>query len=103
MYKIAAIGDKDSIYGLASLGIKIFPCSESADAIRLIRTLSDSGYGVIYITEQIASLIRDELEKYSSLPLPAIVPIPGVRGSTGFGLSNVSRFVEKAVGSDIIS
>ena len=25
MYKIAAMGDKDSIYGFASLGISIFP------------------------------------------------------------------------------
>ena len=114
MYKIAAVGDKDSIYGFASLGITIFPVDDSAEAAKLIRKLAESEYGVIYITEQLASRISSEteqlaaamgaeLERYASRPLPAIIPIPGVRGNTGLGLDNVSKFVEKAVGSDILS
>lgn len=103
MYKIAAVGDKDSIYGFASLGITIFPVDDSAEAAKLIRKLAESEYGVIYITEQLASRISAEAERYASMPLPAIIPVPGVRGNTGIGLENVSKFVEKAVGSDIIS
>ena len=34
--------------------------------------------------------------------LPAVIPIPGVRGNTGIGTKRLSSFVEKAVGSDII-
>ena len=45
----------------------------------------------------------EEIERYASKPLPAIVPVPGVRGNTGLGLDSVSKFVEKAVGSDILS
>ena len=45
----------------------------------------------------------EEIERYASRPLPAIVPVPGVRGNTGLGLDSVSEFVEKAVGSDILS
>ena len=103
MYKIAAVGDKDSIYGFASLGINIFPVDDAAEGAKLLRRLADAQYGVIYITEQLASQLEEELGRYAGQPLPAVIPIPGVRGNTGLGLENVSKFVEKAVGSDIIS
>ena len=35
MYKIAAMGDKDSIYGFASLGISIFPSPTPPRALTL--------------------------------------------------------------------
>ena len=54
MYKIAAMGDKDSIYGFASLGISIFPVTDPAEGAHTLRKLADNGYGVIYITEQLA-------------------------------------------------
>ncbi|MBR3439042.1 MAG: V-type ATP synthase subunit F, partial [Clostridia bacterium] len=55
MYKIAAMGDKDSIYGFASLGLHIFPFDDTDDpveAAHTLRRLSESGYGVVYITEK---------------------------------------------------
>lgn len=103
MYKIAAMGDKDSIYGFASLGVSIFPVTDPVEGSHILRRLAENGYGVIYITEQLAAGMQDEIERYASRPLPSIVPVPGVRGNTGFGLESVSRFVEKAVGSDILS
>ena len=103
MYKIAALGDKDSIYGFASLGVSIFPADDAAQGIRILRRLADADYAVVYITEQLASSMSAELERFASRGLPAVIPIPGVRGNTGLGLDNVSKFVEKAVGSDIIS
>lgn len=103
MYKIAAMGDKDSIYGFASIGLEIFPVSDSQDAIKTLRSMVDEGYAVIYITEQIATEIESELDRYRSMPIPAIIPIPGVTGNTGLGMRNVSKSVEQAVGSDILS
>ena len=103
MYKIAAIGDKDSIYGFASLGISIIPVTDPAEGAHTLRKLADNGYGVILKTEQRAEGMLEEIERYASRPLPAIVPVPGVRGNTGLGLDSVSKFVEKAVGSDILS
>lgn len=103
MYKVAVIGDKDSIYGFASIGLEIFPTDSADDASATLRKISDSGYGVVFITEQLAAQMQSELERYRELPLPAIIPIPGVSGNTGLGMSNVSKFVEQAVGSDILS
>ena len=50
MYKIAVMGDKDSIYGFASIGLDIFPVYEPQVAIKTLRRIVDGGYAVIYIT-----------------------------------------------------
>ncbi len=102
MYKIAAMGDRDSIYGFASLGISIFPVDDSAQAVKTLRQISENGYAVIYITENLASQISAELDRIKDDPLPAVIPIPGISGNNGMGMSRVSRFVERAVGSDIV-
>lgn len=103
MYKIAAMGDRDSIYGFASLGLSVFPADEANDAVRTLRRISESGYAVIFITEKLASQIPQELERYKDRPIPAIIPIPGIVGNTGIGMRAVSEFVERAVGSDIVN
>ena len=87
MYKTAAIGDKDSIYGFASLGVNIFPAEDAAEGIKILRRLADADYGVIYITERLAAGMTAELERFASRPLPAIIPIPGVRAIRVSGLT----------------
>ncbi|MCD7774985.1 MAG: V-type ATP synthase subunit F [Clostridiales bacterium] len=102
MYKIAVMGDKDSIFGFASVGLSIFPVTEPDETEKTLRRLINEDYAVIFITEKAASGISAEIDKYKSRPLPAIIPIPGVTGNTGIGMSNVSKSVEQAVGSDIL-
>lgn len=102
MYKVAVIGDRDSIYGFAALGLDTFPVSETTEAIKKLRTLAEGEYAVIYITEALAAQLESELDRYRSQRLPAIIPIPGVFGNTGMGIKMVKKSVEQAVGSDII-
>lgn len=102
-YPIAVIGDRDSIYGYAALGLKIYPTEDGRAAAELIHRLSENGYGVIFLTEKLASQIPEVLEAYAGRALPALIPIPGVSGNTGIGMQNVHRSVERAVGSDILS
>ncbi|NLA72859.1 MAG: V-type ATP synthase subunit F [Clostridiales bacterium] len=103
MYKIAAVGDRDSITGFASVGFSTFSTDDAVEAKKIIRSLANSQYAVIFITEKLLQLIPEEYDRYKELPVPAIIPIPGVTENTGFGLYNVGKFVERAVGSDIIN
>ncbi|MGN0468339.1 MAG: V-type ATP synthase subunit F [Acutalibacteraceae bacterium] len=103
MYKIAVMGDKDSVYGFASIGLEIFPVSDAKTATEKLRMTVEEKYAVVFITEALAHEIQSEIDKYSENVYPAIIPIPGVSGNTGDGLKNVSRFVEQAVGSDILA
>lgn len=102
MYKIAVIGDRDSIYGFAALGLDIFPAEDSEQGGKTLRTLADGEYAVIYITEALAAKLTAEIDRYSDNITPAIIPIPGVKGNTGAGIALVKKSVERAVGSDII-
>lgn len=102
MYKIAVLGDYDSIYGFAALGLTTFPVSDAQEAARTLHQIADSGYGVIYITEKLAALIPNEIKRYAGSLTPAIIQIPGISGNTGSGVQGVKNSVEQAVGSDIL-
>lgn len=103
MYKIAVVGDKDSVAGFGALGLETYFVDGLADTKRVFKMLaSGEEYAVIYITEKAAALIPDEIEKYNEQIIPAVIEIPGVSGNTGRGILGVKRSVEKAVGSDII-
>lgn len=102
MAKIAVLGDYDSIYGFAALGLDIFPVSSAEEGEQKLKELAESGCGVIYVTEALAALIQQEIEKYEDSITPAIILIPGVSGNTGAGIAGVKKTVERAVGSDIL-
>ncbi len=102
MYKIAVIGDYDSIYGFATLGLSICPVKTREEARDKFKQLAESDYGIIYITEAAAAELEDEIERYREKTLPAVIRIPGVSGNTGAGVEGVRKTVEQAVGSDIL-
>ena len=102
MYKIAVIGEYDSIYGFAALGLDTFPVSDPDEAKQKLHKLAEGAYAVIYITEALAAVLEHEVEKYREEILPAIIQIPGVSGNTGAGVAGVKKSEEQAVGSDIL-
>ena len=102
MYKIAVIGDRESVYGFSSLGLDIYPAYSGSEAKSLIQKLAEDNYAVIYITEALAKDASDIIEKYSRVITPAIILIPGVSGNTGEGMSSVMKSIERAVGSALI-
>ncbi len=103
MYKIAVMGDRDSIYGFAAVGLEPFPITDTQAAADKLKSLAEGGeYAVIYITEELAARLEREIDYYSDRALPAIIQIPGVFGNTGNGMKAVKQSVERAVGSDII-
>ncbi|HJD01928.1 MAG TPA: V-type ATP synthase subunit F [Candidatus Mediterraneibacter excrementavium] len=102
MYKIAVVGDYDSIYGFATLGLEICPAGNREEIRNTLRRLAEEDYGIIYITEAAAAEVESDLEAFQERMLPAVIQIPGVSGNTGAGVQGVRRTVEQAVGSDIL-
>ncbi len=102
MYKIAIVGDRDSIYGFATLGIETFPVQDAQEGSRTVAGLAAKDYAIIYVTESLMSQLGDTVSVYNEQLLPAIVPVPGVSGNTGEALANISKLVVQAVGSDIL-
>ena len=101
MYKIAVIGDADSISGFSAIGMTVVPVRNEDEVMEKLAELAVSDYGVVFVTENMYGRISVEFVREDALP--AVIPIPGATGNTGVGMRDVGRFVEKAVGSDIIS
>ena len=101
MYKIAVIGDRDSVLGFKALGLDTSFADTAEEAKAAIKRLVAEDCAVIYLTEQLAELIPDEIDRYTSALRPAVILIPGKAGSLGIGINSVYKTVEKAVGSNI--
>ena len=97
MYKIAVIGDRDSVLGFRALGLDVFPTEDTDAGRRTLHRLAQEYYAVIYITEQLAA----EIARYKDAPLPAVILIPGKTGSLGIAGAALHDAVERAVGADI--
>lgn len=103
MYKIGIIGDRDSVLGFMALGFSVHEAQKSSDAAKKLHDLAKSGeYAVIFITENFALELEEDMAKYKESPLPAITVIPAGSGSTGYGMASIKSAVERAVGADIL-
>ncbi len=102
MYKIAVLGDRDSVMGFKALGLDVYPAETPEEARAILHRLAKEPYAVIYLTEQLALHLAHEIARYKDNLTPAIILIPGKEGSLGIGMKNVSRAVERAIGADIL-
>ena len=101
-YKIAVLGDKDSVLGFKALGLDVFPAETADEAKKILHDLAKGNYAVVYLTEQYAAHMEAEVSRYKDELTPAIILIPGKEGSLGIGMANVKSAVERAVGADIL-
>lgn len=101
-HKIAVVGDKDSVLPFKILGFDVFPAHESLEARETIDRLASEEYGIIYVTEAIASEIAETIRRYDTVVSPAIILIPNHKGSLSIGKSRIQENVEKAVGQNIL-
>ncbi len=102
--KIGVIGDKDSVLCFKALGFSVFPVieSDSENNRKIVDKLARQDFGIIFITEQVASTISETIDRYNREMLPAIILIPGAGGTLGIGRERISNNVEKAVGINIL-
>ena len=92
MAKIGVIGDSASVLGFKAFGLETFACEDVSEAAHILHRIAKEGYGIIYITERFYKDMQDDVA----------IPIPGIDGTYGIGISNVKRSVERAVGADIL-
>ena len=101
MYKIAVLGDRDSVLGFKALGLDVVFVEDTDAARTELHRLAREDYAIIYITEQLAKDRPGEIAKYKDAVTPAVILIPGKTGSLGLGASALQSAIERAVGADI--
>lgn len=102
MYKIAVLGDRDSVLGFRALGLDVFFADDAETGRKAaLRRLAQESYAVIYVTEQLAQELSAEIARYQDDMLPAVILIPGKGGALGLADRALHAAVERAVGADI--
>jgi V/A-type H+/Na+-transporting ATPase subunit F len=101
MYGVAVLGDQDSVMGFRALGMTVIEIDEPKEVIPAIDQLMADRYSVVFLTEALAEHNQDDLRKYRDRALPSIIPIPSMKGSTGFGMRQIRESVRRAVGINL--
>ena len=102
MYKIAVLGDKDSVLGFKALGLEAVTVDTVDEAKAALHRMAKEDYAVIYITETFAANMTADIQHYKDELKPAVILIPGREGSLGIGKTNLQKAIERAVGADIL-
>jgi len=112
-YSLAIVGNKETILGFTALGLETHNANTTEEATKVLFDLKskkqadENGeekpkYAIIFVTEDLAmNITKDDYKKLSKDALPAIIPVPGSTGATGYGIRRIGKIVEQAVGSDI--
>lgn len=103
MYKIGVVGERDAVIAFLALGMTVKPVEGPEEGMKAVDEMAREGYGLIFLTETIAKDIEETINRYKNEMLPAIILIPGSKGSLGIGLAKIKENVEKAVGVDILT
>lgn len=101
MYKVAVMGDRDSVAAFSAVGFEVFEYTDGKSASKKLKELSET-YGIIYITEKLALLCEKEIDSLKEKITPAVILIPGTSGNTGKGIESLNKSVERAVGKNIL-
>jgi V/A-type H+-transporting ATPase subunit F len=99
---IAVVGDRDSIACFQAVGVDVFPAQQPDEVKAVFAAVAKQQYAIIFVTEEAARHIEQELQEIAWQPLPSVVLIPNNRGSLGMGRGLVRQVVKRAVGADIM-
>ena len=103
-YKIAVIGDRESVMGFRALGLDVFPAEEENAKVvfRQVVQAENPAYAILYITEELTIPLRSEIDALKDELTPAIIPVPSRNGTLNLGMAALNSAVERAVGSNIL-
>ena len=102
LYRAAVIGDSQTVIGFRAVGLTAATANDGPQAAQQLHKLAGGGFAVIYITEQLAAQIEQDIAQYNDAPQVAVIPIPSQEGSLGIGQRGLHKAVERAVGADIL-
>jgi V/A-type H+-transporting ATPase subunit F len=86
-----------------AIGFAVHQAPHPETAGRILHKLAKhENYAIIFIVENYAKHLAEDIARYKDAPLPAVISIPGRAGSDGSGMAAIKSAVERAVGADIL-
>ena len=100
--KIGAIGENDVMLIFKAVGVDVYPVANVEEAAGYLRKLASEDYGIIFMTETIASELDPIIKKYSDKIIPSILIVPGIGKRNNYAIQRLRQAIIKAVGADIL-
>ena len=94
--KMAAVGERDAVLAFQAVGLRVEPVETPEEASHAVNALAKEGYSIILVTERTAQGIEETISKYKTMPTPAIIPIPGAGGTSGYARAAMKANMERA-------
>lgn len=102
---MAAIGDYEMVLPFQAVGVKpvVLDIEKRGAFPQVLEDLARENYAVIFIQEDLFVDFTRKVEEINDSYSTSVLPLPGIKGSTGAGLASIRNSVEKAVGMDIFA
>ena len=103
-FRIAVIGDRESVMGFRALGLDVFPADADnvKEIYKKVVKAEEPAYAILYLTEELSVPIQAEIAALKDELTPAVILIPSRNGTLGLGMKALDTAVERAIGSNIL-
>lgn len=109
-YRVAIIGPEAVVSGFKMLGVEVFPARSSEELVetfldlqkKTMDTKSDNRYACVIVMEDLLENVsQEEYARMTREALPALVSLPGIKGSSGVSSRRLKALTERAIGTDL--
>lgn len=100
VYKIGVVGEESVVKGFLSLGFSVKSVSNAEAAKNAIEELKNDSCAIVYVTSNFYE--KADTDKYRTDSLFTVIPIPTPGSSSDITVKRLKKYVEKAVGADIL-
>lgn len=99
MSKIGVIGPRGEVMTFLAAGFTVYEAEDAAEASAALKTAVEE-CAILFLAPVYADALSEEISAYDGMVTPAILPLPEEDG--GIGMRNLKKYVERAVGADIL-
>jgi vacuolar-type H+-ATPase subunit F/Vma7 len=98
--KVAVIGDRDLIFPLRTLGIKVYSPNTIEEAAGILKKLEDEGVALCFLHERYFNDLKEERETMEKKFCPVIAGFSDYRTVSDYLANMIREMAVKATGSD---
>ena len=99
MSKIGVIGPRGEVMTFLAAGFAVYEAEDTAEAAAALQKAAGE-CAILFLSPVYADTLSAEIAVYDGMVTPAILPLPEADG--GIGMRNLKKYVERAVGADIL-
>ena len=103
MSQVAVIGRREEAMCFLAAGYAVYEASAHGEALKALEQADKDGCEIIFLTPEFSAIAEETEELYGERITPAVIPLPtGGSDMSTIGMSLLKKYVERAVGADII-